>query len=248
MYDFINAGIFKTREQWIHPERCIDSNELIFIIKGKVYLKEEQTEYELLPGECLVLERGRFHAGFRESMGAEFYWVHFRKPSYVKKVHSRGGNIRILLRQLLHYANTPSYPKKACELILELIKLELEVENSRCASEKNPLCAEVFDWVRANANTKLSVKMTAQEFGYNPDYLCRIFKDSYGIPLQEYIAEQRCAYIKGLLLSGMCTMSEAALLSGFENYQQFQKFFCYHENMSPTEFKNTYYATHINNR
>ena len=42
-------------------------------------------------------------------------------------------------------------------------------------------------------------------------------------------------------------VQEIAEQCGFKDYKYFLKFFKYHQNMSPTEFRNTYYYININN-
>ena len=40
---WISSGKFVSRGEWIHPDRIIDSYEIIFVIKGTVYIDENGT-------------------------------------------------------------------------------------------------------------------------------------------------------------------------------------------------------------
>ena len=60
---YLNGGVFRSTEPWIHGERCIDSNELIYVIDGTVFLEEDGVCYTLSRGDILVLEGGKRHRG-----------------------------------------------------------------------------------------------------------------------------------------------------------------------------------------
>ncbi|MFD1177897.1 AraC family transcriptional regulator [Paenibacillus puldeungensis] len=82
---FTAAGIFVSETPWQHAERLMDSYELIIGINGTVYMREEEDEYELGPGDVLVLTPGRRHMGYQPSEpGVSFYWFHFDLPDMSK--------------------------------------------------------------------------------------------------------------------------------------------------------------------
>lgn len=245
MFNYINGGLFKSAGNWIHPKRKIESNELIFVTEGTVYIEEAGVEYILRKNDVLFLEKGKFHGGFKESTDVKFYWVHFKCGLDFKTKTVDGKRLAILFKQLLHYEYTSSYPREACELCFKLIKIELESETEM---KSGKLCGEVREWIRLNCNRVMDVKTVAGHFNYNSDYLCRIFKANYGVNLKEYINIQRCEYIKMLLLSPEISLEEAAEQTGFESYHAFLKYFKYHEGITPTKYKNAYFNIHMNNK
>jgi len=244
--EYISGGLFKSEEEWKHPRRVIDSNEIIYVVKGEVFIQEEDTKYHLLPGEVLLLESGKTHFGTEASSDTKFYWLHFQGKCNFKYVKSVGENLKVSVRQLLHYANTPVYPKEIMNLMMEVVIMEISIYNSEQADASDMISSEVKEWIRINSDKKLSASDVAQHFGYNSDYLCRKFKACYGIAIKQYIQKQRCEYIKALLISSDKNINEIASMAGFSNYQTFLKFFTYHENISPTGFRNTYCNIHTN--
>jgi len=42
--EYISGGLFKSEEEWKHPRRVIDSNEIIYVVKGEVFIQEEDTK------------------------------------------------------------------------------------------------------------------------------------------------------------------------------------------------------------
>ncbi len=248
MSDYINGGYFKSEGRWRHPERIIDSNEIIYVTKGEVHITEENTEYHVKAGEILVLEKNKLHYGTEHSSDTEFYWIHFNSECDFKYVSGVGDNLKILMRQLLHYENTPTYPEEIIDLMLKIMFLEIKVSEGQTKDGISTVAAEVKEWIRVNSDKRLSVSEVSEKFGYNPDYLCRIFKNGYGISLKKYIEAQHLAYLKSLIVSTAYNMSEIAEMAGFESYQTFLKYFTYHEKISPMKFRNAYFNTHINKK
>lgn len=101
-------------------------------------------------------------------------------------------------------------------------------------------------WIEANKNTPLTESAVAAYFGYNPDYLNRLFKASFSKTVKQYICDKRLEYIKELMLCCELPLKEIAIKSGFSDYKYFLKFFKYHEKITPTEFYGQYAKMHIN--
>jgi YesN/AraC family two-component response regulator len=94
----------------------------------------------------------------------------------------------------------------------------------------------------------VTVSEIADHYGYNVDYIGKLFKANFGLSLKKYIALQRLNLAKDLLLTTMLSVKQIAGEIGYEDENAFVKFFVYHEKMSPTVFRNNYFNTHINNR
>ena len=74
-----NGGLFVSRGKGIHPQRVIDSSELIFVNRGTLHLREQGMAFDLVAGQSLVLVAGRAHAGTRPyGPDCSFFWLHFR--------------------------------------------------------------------------------------------------------------------------------------------------------------------------
>ena len=73
---WISSGKFVSRGEWIHPDRIIDSYEIIFVIKGTVYIDENGTKHKLEKNDILLLEPHLRHFGYKTSENTSFYWLH----------------------------------------------------------------------------------------------------------------------------------------------------------------------------
>ena len=74
----LNGGRFISRGKGRHAVRTIDSNEIIFVIKGTLTMFEETRFFDLHAGDYLLLHRGRKHGGILDyPPGLSFFWLHF---------------------------------------------------------------------------------------------------------------------------------------------------------------------------
>lgn len=244
------AGKFVSHNEWIHPDRVIDSYEIIFVTKGSVYINENGTEYSVGVNEILVLEPNLRHFGYKASTNTEFFWLHwYAKSNLLTGIKHRKTeelyNVSVYLRQLID-ARIMQKPTETMDYLTRLILIEL-YSNSRQA-KINPVIERVTAWIKANSNTHITERETAERVGYNADYLNRLFKSNFSKTLKQYINNERLMYIKTLMLTENLPLKEIAAKSGFEEYKYFLKFFKYHEGITPTEFYRKYSKIYINSR
>ncbi|SET70329.1 AraC family transcriptional regulator [Paenibacillus sp. NFR01] len=72
-----------------HFARTFGVYDLLLVKRGTLYMTEQGTEYEIGPGNLLVLEAGLPHVGHKAcSENTEIYWVHFihyGKPAHIRQ-------------------------------------------------------------------------------------------------------------------------------------------------------------------
>jgi len=244
----ISCGKFISNGRWIHPDRIIDSHELIFVQSGEVAINENGVEYVLHENDILHLEPSLRHFGFRESENTSFYWVHWKgqpdAPLPKRVTPENPYSLFLLFSQLLHYSTDDRYPESP-DYVTRLILAELYADAK--GSPESRLANRVSEWIRTNSRSALKVTDAADHFGYNVDYLSRLLRKQYGRNLKETIDHYRMQHIKQQLLNSGLPLKEIAESCGFEDYKGFLKYFKYHEKMTPTEFCSSYAKTHINN-
>lgn len=244
------VGKFISRGEWIHPNRVIDSYEIIFVTKGDVYINEDGIEYHIKPDEMLMLQPNLRHYGYKNSTNTEFFWLHWygRANTTSNIKHRKIENpyiISLYLRQLLD-ARVSQKSSEGMDYLTRLVLLEL-YSNSK-GPNVNPIAEKIAAWIKANSHTCITEAQIATLFGYNPDYLNRLFKSSFSKTIKQYINDKRLEYIKGLMLRNDLPLKEIATRAGFAEYKYFLKFFKYHEKITPTEFCKQYAKVHINSQ
>ena len=249
---FESIGLFRAEQEWKHPARTIDTYEIIFMLEGCAHLEEDGIPYELYPEDVLLLEPQKMHRGTQFSHEpVSFYWLHFKTnaPISPKKLSlSNGYEIKSFLKALLHKVNTPGYTVEEKDALSLLILKELCFHAENQTQESDAFFHQLTEYIRINLSEPLSVKSLALHFGYNKTYLSRRFKQFCGIGLKEYLFREKMNRAKDLLLHSSYSVKEIAGMCGYSEENLFLKFFSYHEKISPTEFRNLYCHTHMNNK
>lgn len=249
------GGLFYTEDCWRHPDRVIDTFEIIYVVEGSVHLHENEARYTLRKGDLYLLQPGISHGGWQDSTGkTSFYWIHFTAPS-LSALHVEPGLTSILdhyrfpvmLRQLLHIGNAQEYPDYTIHSALLLLLGELAAAQAQNSSQGAPLLASVSEYIRINTGRQLSVRDVAEHFGYHPDYISSLFRKNYGLSLKQYINNAQISAIKGLLVTTNLSMKELAAQLGWDNENEFIHFFKYHSGISPAKFRSMFVNTHMNN-
>ena len=251
---YISSGLFKSSGEWIHPRRIIDTYEILIMYEGIAFICEENHEFELHKNDILFLEPGKEHYGYKSSCDfVSFAWIHFkadgnRFKTLPKIVHTDDTfSLRTLVSQLLHTTNTPNYNSTMSDMFCALIAEEILFQNKSDEIPGKLLAVQIKEWIRTNINKNITVRQIAQHFGYHENHINRIFKNSYNICIKKYITDYKIKITKDMLCTTLYTIKQIAYICGFESENHFIKFFKYHTKITPTECRNTYINTHINN-
>jgi len=254
--EYINGGLFFTEEEWIHPQRMIDSYEIIYVVAGIVALQEDDRQYILNKGDLFLLRPEHLHRGWQTSRGkTSFYWHHFVTNDF-ESLHIQPGLISVSdnhrfsvpCKQLLHISNTPTYPTYAAHAILLQLLSEISAAQMADQAPGNPLVCEISEYIRINSYRKLSAQDISNHFGYNSDYISVLFRKNFHTSLKRYINDQQITAIKSLLVTTNLSVKELATQTGWDDTNEFIHFFKYHTGISPLQFRNLNNRTHMNNK
>lgn len=223
---------------------------MIFVTKGEVYINENDTEYPLKKNEILILEPNLRHYGYKISTNTAFFWLHWYggaaiSPDMKYRRIENPYSISLYLRQLLN-SRVMQRTSECMDYLTRLILIELYTNSKN--PNINPIAEKTAAWIKANCHAPITEAQIAALFGYNADYLNRMFKASFSKTLKQYINDKRMEYIKGLMLCDDLTLKEIAEKAGFTEYKYFLKFFKYHEGITPTQFQKQHAKLYINSR
>lgn len=248
VFDII--GEFCSADNWIHPVRTTDNYELIFVTDGEVFIEENGTRYELYRNQCILLEPGIVHGGWKTSrVPTSFYWLHFRTDMPMPfKTYTGDGyyDIKYLLKKLLHISKTPSYSKSAADAAAFMVFCELE--NVTAAVSGSSIANKIAEYIRINIDRGVTVADVAEYYSYSSDYISRLFRKTFGMGMKKYIMSEKIKFAKDLLLNTNLSVKEIAAQMGYTDENRFIKFFMYHEEISPTRLRDKYFNTMMNNR
>lgn len=94
----------------------------------------------------------------------------------------------------------------------------------------------VLDFISRNLDRPLQIRDICAEFHYSRSHLCKVFTQTTGVPLMQYIRTARADYAEKLLRSGLPAMEVARQL-GYSDYSAFYRMYRKHASISPSETK-----------
>lgn len=145
----IGHGFWKPGQQ--HFVRSFNVFDMIFVLKGALFMWEEDTAYDIREGSLLVLEPNRTHGGHRPcEETTEIFWLHFIHPEPVRALDSSqiSWSVPVTRRTDSDLAPSPQamYLPKFAELrmadIVPLLKRMLDLEQTLSPASSLPLQAQ----------------------------------------------------------------------------------------------------------
>lgn len=228
------------RENWIHRERKTQTDELIYLNCGNLFISVNDEKYELVEGTFFFIPKFSSLSGYKPSSGVcSFYTLSYE--SNIKKLSEAAllpittGKDHVFTDELVKRISNCDTGSDKSRVLLSALMYEI-FENDPCKDTK-PLMQKAVDYINQNLGNPLSVDVVCDYLKYNRDYVSKQFLSCYGITMKKYIDNKRVALSKQLLLTSNMSLNQIAEAVGFENTQQFYKFFKYHEKLSPSDFR-----------
>ena len=78
---YLNGGLFESAGEWIHPKRTVESNELIYVSRGRVFIEGDGKSYVLEENDILFLEKGKTHFGTEARTGCGTAYIRAYPPA-----------------------------------------------------------------------------------------------------------------------------------------------------------------------
>ncbi|MEO5916167.1 MAG: helix-turn-helix domain-containing protein [Luteolibacter sp.] len=97
--------------------------------------------------------------------------------------------------------------------------------------------AKARKYIHANLDQPLPLGQVARQAGLSESHFCRLFKDSSGLTLTDYVNRCRIEWAKRELLSPEARISEIAFLIGYQSLSQFNRSFARIVGVSPTLYR-----------
>ena len=256
-----NAGLFVSPGARSHPERCIETYELIFVRFGVLRLWEENRQFVLPPQHALILWPNRRHGPAAPyEPRTSFYWLHFHleetdtSPDFVTvpqvaQVPEPLRLVELLRRFLDDQENTRLEPNYASVLVkLMLLEIATQVGGPPCKApqQRRKLAAIAQTAVGKRFREPITTSEIARTLHCNPDYLGRVYRETFGYSLTTGIHRVRMHHAKNLLLLSSLTVKEVSLACGYENPDYFRRMFRRFFDMQPNQFRLLHPQQHTN--
>ncbi len=97
--------------------------------------------------------------------------------------------------------------------------------------------ARARKYIHARLDQPLPLGEVARQAGLSESHFCRLFKDSVGLTLTDYVNRCRIEWAKRELLKPEARISEIAFLVGYQSLSQFNRSFARITGVSPTLYR-----------
>jgi len=96
----------------------------------------------------------------------------------------------------------------------------------------------ICNYITDHCAENISMEELSNLAGFSKFHFARLFKQFSGMSCYEYLLQKRVALAEQLLIQPDISITEAAMLSGFNSLSTFNRVFKAHKNCTPSEYKN----------
>ncbi|TJX62595.1 helix-turn-helix domain-containing protein [Soehngenia saccharolytica] len=252
----------QTLEQF--PFHWHDEAEIIFVLKGKCSIYIDNNVTELIKGDIFIINSREIHQ-LKSSDEPKCELLVFQfNLDYFEDKHKGINNLTfkvdinkdnndiidriksflaMIMDQTLKHGE---YYELRIELLFtELILLLVDNfavrnnTNSASINNDSEKVFEIIEFIKDNIdNQNLTIKLIAEKFHYNSQYLSKYFKKSTGIPIKKYIENLRVSRSINDLKYTDLKIVDLALKNGFPDTKSYYRAFKNSMGITPNEFRN----------
>lgn len=239
--------------------------EIYLFLRGDVNYFVEQSVYHLQKGNLLIFNNHEIHrATFLSHELYERMVIHFY-PQVVDSFSSQqtnllqcfvnredGSNNIMLLtskqleayyylaNKLIECIHSEGYgndvlAKSYLVQILIMINKIYQNQQSSISDSLSGKLKDILSFIDSNICKELSLDLLQKNFSINKYYLSRMFKKETGSSIYNYILFKKISIAKQLLLEGK-NVTEACMMSGFNDYANFIRTFKHITGYSPARY------------
>ncbi len=130
----------------------------------------------------------------------------------------------------------------ACtDIIAELYgQLSAHVFSSKNVGDRKQVYLDIVDYIQKNLHKNIRISEIADQFDYNSKYLSHMFAELSGIPLKQFILNQKIYAANMMLTDGDKQISVIAENLGFSDVHNFSKTYKKITGLTPTEYRSAY--------
>ena len=106
--------------------------------------------------------------------------------------------------------------------------------------EKKQVYLDIVDYIQRNLHRNIKITEIAEEFGYNAKYLSHLFTEIRGIPLKQYILNQKIDAANFMLADNDKPVTDIAAELGFSDVHNFARTYKKLTGLTPSEYRNAF--------
>lgn len=238
--------------------------ELTYVDRGTLSTEIDGSVYELKERELIIYGPGQFHTQKilegnscsyvtvlfdLDSDGGNFDFLLNKVFPYTKKIHT-------LMKTFVNESSTfvPYMDSLLLCLFQEVIIRLLQSEFIKSEQDKRPvtdarqhyhdeLLEQILSYIDETIYEPITVGEICQKFSMSRSSLQILFNENLNQTPKKYINELKLEKSRQMISEGRYTISEIALMLGFNSIHYFSRAFTQKYNMAPTEYSKTIFKS-----
>ncbi|MBD5504810.1 MAG: AraC family transcriptional regulator [Lachnospiraceae bacterium] len=225
--------------------------EILYLAKGKMTAYINETSYELLPSDILIVNPQDIH--YTHAFGDCHYYL-LQIPSIHLERISTDWKLLHFSEYLPHDSSPDSLNLRLCEIFREFIDLDrnrdkgwhllfftrlyyflyllytrgsslLSVQNKKRTERDFLRIEQSMQYVRRHYREQISLNQIAAQLSVTPEYFCRLFKKYTGQTFFTYVSQVRLMRFYQELIQTDESITFLLEKNGITNYKQFMRMF-----------------------
>lgn len=147
---------------------------------------------------------------------------------------------RIAVYPLYHLAEFTTW-EEAFRYLKEFSKHMFDLLSANASDKSETVIRKIKDYIKEHLSESISLSSLSAIVNYNETYISRLFKQSTGVKLSEYIYQERIAKAKYLLSTSSDSMQAIAAAICFDSPQYFSLVFKKSVGITPSEYQRIHY-------
>ena len=228
----------------IHRNR--PGHGLAFHTNGvKIYIFDDGTKITVMPKEIIYLPKHSSYEVFATTEG-DCYAINF-DISKEKNFAPFSFKIKNEVSVLKHFKDSKSiweqkrqgYVMKCkAELYQIIYTMQQQYFSEYLSNDKLEIIKPGIEYIHQEYTKQhISIEALSAMCGITPEYFRKIFRTYYGTSPVKYINELKISHAKELLASGMYSVTEAALQSGYTDTSFFSREFKKNTDVTPKDYR-----------
>lgn len=228
-----------------YPAHLHGCFEITFCIKGMVEVTVDGTPFPVEAAHGILIPPNTVHT-YRTPHTSEFYTILYSRsvmPDFSALfVHKRPHRCLFpmdegLTRQLSEYFSADRTLFGGKSLLYRAAEVFLRDNGfTETESSDTDLTLRIAAYIQDELCSPITLQNVADYLGYSYFYISKRIHEAFGVPFTTLLAQYRIAKAKLLLASGRCSISQAALDSGFGSIRTFNRVFYQITGMTPTQY------------
>lgn len=235
---FLHSSLRYFSEGEHHITRFCKDYVLLMVFEGVLRFTENDTDYEIYPGEYHIQKSNTFQRGDKVSDSPKYLYVHFlaewtdddaTMPFEGTFSYSKAKSLMEELDELSH--TNSSLIQKSAKFYEILLLLQKKTKPTGIADK-------IAEYIHEENLSEVSLGKICERFYFSKNHIINIFKKEFGVTPIKYINNLKLNRAKYLLEVTSDNLEEIAIKSGFNDYSHFYKLFQKETGISPSVWRN----------